>query len=316
MKYITLVLFFVLFSPQSIAWGKRGHQIIGEGAALIVSSEPGWGFMRSISFDFGYYANVPDFIWKKPATYESEKAEHFMDLEIFDRAFKDKTDLGKPFELSRAEFEAKFPEVKLMAGRAYWRIQELVKALEVASDKLRALPDTTMGKPRHELQERWLLIAGPLAHYVGDLSMPLHVTENYDGQMTEQKGIHRYFEEHMVDMLYPEVLSKVQAAAEKQWPNFKKQARTKSILRLIQDDTEKSNKSVGELLKLDKGRKREPFSKKEAKRFEAMIIKQLTASTLTLAEIYRRNLGWKFDDEKFYFFSGEPAFIKPGPVTQ
>lgn len=315
MKYITLVLFSLALSSQAMAWGKRGHQIVGEGAALIVSSEPNMGFMRSISFDFGYYANIPDFIWKRSATYESEKAEHFMDLEIFDRAFKARAgeDLGKPFELSRADFEKKFPEIKLMAGRAYFRIQEFYAALEKASAKLRELPDETMGKPRQELQEKWLTIAGPMAHYVGDLAMPLHVSENYDGQMTDQKGLHHYFEEAMVDMLYPDLSSKVNAAAERDWPKFKKQAEKKSVLQLIQDETEKSNKAVAELLKLDKGRKRQPFSKKEAKRYEPMIVRQLTTATLTLAELYRRNLGWKFDGEKFYFFAGEPAFIKPGP---
>ncbi len=314
MKYITLVLVLVGFSPQSWAWGKRGHQIVGETAALVVSSEPGLGFMRTISFDFGYYANVPDFIWKRPATYESEKPEHFMDLEIFDRAFKDKVDLGKPFELSRKDFEARFPEVKPKAGRAYWRVQEMVTALEQASEKLRALPAETMGKPRQDLQEKWLLLAGPLAHYVGDLAMPLHVSENYDGQMTGQKGLHHYFEESMVDMLYPDVLGKVNAAAEREWPKFKKNADGKSTLQLVQAQTERSHKAVNELLKLDKGRKREPASKKEAKRYEAMIIRQLTDASLTLAELYRRNLGWKFDGHRFYFFAGEPAHIKPGPI--
>ena len=35
---------------------------------------------------------------------------------------------------------------------------------------------------------------GVLSHYVGDISQPLHVSENYDGQMTGNKGIHQFFE--------------------------------------------------------------------------------------------------------------------------
>ncbi len=272
------------------------------------------GFMRAHSFDFGYYANIPDFVWKRPATYEAEKAEHFMDLEIFERAFKEKGETGKPLELTRAEFEKAYPDVVPKAGRAYWRIQEMVSALEKASEKLRALPADTMGKPRQELQEKWFLLAGPLAHYVGDLAMPLHVSENYDGQMTDQKGLHHYFEEAMVDQLYPELLSKVHSAVEKEWPKFKKRVASKSTLQLIEEQTGRSNKAVTELLKLDKGRKREPKSRKEAKRYEAMILRQLTDASLTLGELYRRNLGWKFDGDKFYFFAGEPAFIKPGPI--
>jgi hypothetical protein len=33
--------------------------------------------------------------------------------------------------------------------------------------------------------------AGHLAHYAADATMPLHTTENYDGQRTGQRGIHR-----------------------------------------------------------------------------------------------------------------------------
>jgi hypothetical protein len=36
--------------------------------------------------------------------------------------------------------------------------------------------------------------AGAMAHYVGDLAQPLHVTHNYDGQLTGQKGLHAWFE--------------------------------------------------------------------------------------------------------------------------
>ncbi len=36
--------------------------------------------------------------------------------------------------------------------------------------------------------------AGDLAHYVGDASQPLHSTENYDGQLTGNRGIHSRYE--------------------------------------------------------------------------------------------------------------------------
>lgn len=314
MKYITLVVLCVVFSPQSFAWGKRGHQIVGENAALIVSGEKGASFMRAISFDFGYYANVPDFIWKRPGTYEKEKPEHFMDLEVFDRAFKDNKDVEKPFELSRADFETKFPKIEPMAGRAFFRIKEMSQALSEVSDKLRALPEETMGKPRQDLQEKWLMLAGPMAHYVADLAMPLHVSENYDGQLTGQKGLHHYFEEDMVDLLYPSLATKAHAKAEKGWAEFKRKVEKKTVLQLVQEEAERSRKAVGELLKLDKNRKRDSNSKKEAQRYENFIVNQLADATLTLAEIYRRNMGWKFDAEKFYFFNGEPPFIKPGPI--
>jgi hypothetical protein len=42
--------------------------------------------------------------------------------------------------------------------------------------------------------KRAVQMAGVMTHYVGDLAQPLHDTINYDGQMTDQKGIHAFFE--------------------------------------------------------------------------------------------------------------------------
>src|SRR5688572_589710 len=99
------ILWFLLIPSVAFAWGKRGHQMVGETAAILAGEEPQAGFLKSRSFDFGYYNNVPDFIWKKPKTYEQEKNEHFMDLEIFERAFAKNPEVKNPLELSRKDFE-------------------------------------------------------------------------------------------------------------------------------------------------------------------------------------------------------------------
>jgi hypothetical protein len=39
-----------------------------------------------------------------------------------------------------------------------------------------------------------LFYAADLAHYVGDMNVPLHTTANYDGQLTKQKGLHSLWE--------------------------------------------------------------------------------------------------------------------------
>lgn len=41
--------------------------------------------------------------------------------------------------------------------------------------------------------------AGHLAHYAADATMPLHATQNYDGERTGQRGIHRRIEARLVD---------------------------------------------------------------------------------------------------------------------
>jgi hypothetical protein len=295
---------------HAYAWGKRGHQIVGEVAAMTVSGEERAGFMKSRAFDFGYYANVPDFIWKRPESYQQEKNQHFMDLEHFERGIP--ADAGADaLKLSRKEFDAKFPAIKEESGRAFWRVDELVKQLEGYTKTLREMKDDTPSKDRQAVQEKWLVTAGVLGHYIGDLGQPLHVTENYDGQMTGQKGVHSHFEDDLVDELYPDLLVAVNKKVKAEWPAFKKKNGEKSLLELLQRLTKNSHADLKTLLALDKKLGRS-VSVKNASAYRKMFEERMADSALTLAEIYRRNLGWKFDGNRFYFFAGEPKFIPPG----
>lgn len=301
------------FSQNSFAWGRRGHSLIGQAAAYLVSDQPNAEFMKGHSYDFGFYNNVPDFIWKRPASYETERYQHYMNLEVFDRAFAAKPEIKDPMSLSRKEFDEKFPEIKQESGRAYWRVREFYDQLEAVSKELRELKDEK-GKARQKIQERWMVLAGTIGHYIADLGMPLHVSENHDGEMTNQRGIHSYFEEKCVDELYPELATEVMNRAKKEWPAFTKKNSSKSVLELLTQLGNNSRKNIPKMLEMDKksGRKN---VKKDAKMFHSMIVERMTESTLVLAELWRRQLGFPFDDNRFYFFGSEPEFIKPGVVT-
>jgi len=42
-----------------------------------------------------------------------------------------------------------------------------------------------------------------LGHYIGDSHVPLHTTENHDGQLTGQKGLHSHFESAVLEFIEP-----------------------------------------------------------------------------------------------------------------
>jgi hypothetical protein len=284
--------------------------MVAENAALLVASEPEGSFMRGHSFDLAYYANAPDFHWKKPATYSIEKNEHYLDVDLFKREFAKQKDVKNPLALSRKDFDTKFPGIKPETGRAYWRIRELNEQLSQITQQLKDLKEPT-GPARQKLQEKWMVLAGVMAHYVGDMGMPLHASENHDGQMTAQKGIHSYFEDEMVNQLYPAVNSEIYAQAQKKWPAFKKQNSDKSVLQLVEALGERSLTNATKLLTIDKRSKRDN-TKANVKLYHAMIVDRIVDSSLVLAELYRRQLGFPFDDNRFYFFAGEPAYVMPG----
>ncbi len=45
-----------------------------------------------------------------------------------------------------------------------------------------------------------LYYAADLGHYIGDANVPLHTTVNYDGQLTNQKGLHNLWESTIPDL--------------------------------------------------------------------------------------------------------------------
>ncbi|MES2965405.1 MAG: S1/P1 nuclease [Bdellovibrionota bacterium] len=303
---LTLVL---LFSVGAHAWGKRGHTIVCETAGnLAAGVDKKNEFLAAHSFDLGFYCNVPDLVWKHPKTYQLEKNNHFMDLEIFDRALGEKT--KDAFSLDRVAFDKAHPEVKEEAGRSYWRVRELEVSLTALTDALKkGIGDTDK---RHDVQLDWLVLAGAIGHYIGDLSQPLHVTENYDGQMSDQKGIHSFYEEAIVDELSrvpsPNALAgDVGREAAKEWPGYQKRVAKLSTLELMMDLAKTSNAGLAKLLAADKKTGRSDVSK-ASKAHREQIVSRLANGAMTLAELWKRNTGMDFDEKKFYRFDGAPAF--------
>ncbi|MEM9884954.1 MAG: zinc dependent phospholipase C family protein [Bacteroidota bacterium] len=49
-------------------------------------------------------------------------------------------------------------------------------------------------------QSRILRLSAEIGHYVGDAHVPLHTTENYNGQLTNQVGIHAFWESRLPEL--------------------------------------------------------------------------------------------------------------------
>jgi len=48
--------------------------------------------------------------------------------------------------------------------------------------------------------DRILFYSADLGHYIGDAHVPLHTTENYNGQLTGQHGIHAFWESRIPEL--------------------------------------------------------------------------------------------------------------------
>jgi len=160
-----------------LSWGSWGHQHINRAAVFALPPEMRTFFYNHIDF-ITEEAVIPD---TRKSIDKGEFNRHFIDLENYlpnpgdsmPQTMKDVT----------AKYDAKFLESN---GILPWYMEEM-------TDKLtRAF--------RNKSKDEILYLAADLAHYIGDAHMPLHTAVNYDGQLTNQKGIHSFWESQLPEM--------------------------------------------------------------------------------------------------------------------
>ena len=169
---VSAVLIFS--SSQAFSWGSKGHQIVA-GVGANISGVPFWSNNTAAVQQL---STVPDRVWKS-TNYKQEALNHWFQADAYT------TVLGKGslanFPRSYQDALKKYGESAILTnGVSPWRIQQFYNGALAALKKGDA-PSA-------------LAYMGLMSHYLGDLSQPLHVTTNYDGQKTNQPGIHKYFE--------------------------------------------------------------------------------------------------------------------------
>jgi hypothetical protein len=122
----------------------------------------------------------PD-LWRS-AGFLEEPPRHFLDMD----GFKDvaPADLPRDYATAVARFGE---ELVKKNGTLPWRAQEIYEQL------VRAFEQQGQGSSRWALDNARFFVA-VLSHYVADAHMPLHSVVNYDGQLTDQQGVHARFE--------------------------------------------------------------------------------------------------------------------------
>lgn len=163
-----------------------------------------------------YLGPEPD-RWRSPAEPElvaAQAPEHFIDLEPADA-------LG-PIPHKRLDFEAKVfaaGERPEKIGLQPWVTTEVWERLKAAMRQYRT--QSANHEDTRPVEQAILFYAGWLGHYVGDGSMPLHTTVQYNGWVgpnpngyTTDHKIHSQFESAFVaaNMHAPEVQAKMTSA--------------------------------------------------------------------------------------------------------
>jgi hypothetical protein len=158
------------------SWGEKAHRKINSSCTEYFPEEI--KYLKAWEPVLAAHGSDPDFRKKDDKT---EFVRHFIDIdnyEDFNKNHRIETDFEKAcLKYGRAKV--------IKEGTLPWTTDSVYKAL--------------VNDFKSKNWKQAAMTAAFLGHYVGDGHMPLHVTANYDGESTGQKGIHRRYEETMID---------------------------------------------------------------------------------------------------------------------
>jgi hypothetical protein len=169
-----------LMQPRAQAWGFYGHRRINRMAVFTLPPAM-FGFYKSHLDYLSDHSTDPD---SRRYAVAAEAPRHYIDLDHYVKPGED------PFTAMPREWDVavqKFTEDTLQAyGIVPWYIPvmygRLVNAFKRGS------------------VDRILYFSAEIGHYIADAHVPLHTTENYNGQFTGQHGIHAFWESRIPEL--------------------------------------------------------------------------------------------------------------------
>ncbi|MEO8234474.1 MAG: zinc dependent phospholipase C family protein [Flavobacterium sp.] len=187
----TFSTFIFLAVIISISWGSWGHKHISHAAVFALPDEMKSFYYNHIDF-ITEESVVPD-VRKATMSDKTEGHKHYIDIEGFNNTQIDS------FPKTYADAKNKFTEKVLdEQGVLPWHINEMMEKLTKAFQN----------KDKSQI----LFLSGDLAHYIADANMPLHTSSNHDGQLTDQKGIHSFWESRIPELFGENYNFKVEKA--------------------------------------------------------------------------------------------------------
>lgn len=174
---IFLSLLLLMNTIQVQAWGFWAHKRLNRLAVFTLPPE----MIKFFKFHIEYitdHAVDPD---SRRYMVEGEAENHYIDVDHYD---------VYPFPTIPRKWKdavAKYSEDTLRSyGIVPWHLQVMMQRLTQAF--------------RDKDVKRILKTATDLGHYAGDSNVPLHTTENYNGQMSGQYGIHGFWESRLPEL--------------------------------------------------------------------------------------------------------------------
>ncbi len=174
MNHPVLTLIFTAFS---CSWGFFAHQRINRLAVFSLPPEMVGFYKANIEYIREVAVN-PD---RRRFSMPEEAPRHYIDLDHYSDSAM--VQMPRSWNEAAARYS---PDTLEAYGIVPWHINRMYYHLREAF---------LQGDP-----EKILKISAEMGHYVGDAHVPLHTTENYNGQLSGQEGIHGFWESRLPEL--------------------------------------------------------------------------------------------------------------------
>lgn len=186
------IIFLITGSVGLIfAWGEWGHKHINRAAVFALPDSMIKFYYNHIDF-ITESSVVPD-LRRGVLNDRIEPPRHYIDIEDFGKMSIEA--FPKTTKEAYQKWDSSFLN---KTGYLPWYIQNLEEKLTQAFKK----------RSKSEI----LFISAELGHYVADAHMPLHTSSNYNGQLTNQKGVHALWESTLPQLFGDDFDFKVEKA--------------------------------------------------------------------------------------------------------
>ena len=176
-KLLAIILLFGITTPV-FSWGFYGHRKINNLAVFLLPPEMIQLYKPNIDFITEHSVD-PD---KRRYAVTEEGPRHYIDIDHYG---------AYPYpELPRKwnDAVAKYSEDTLRQyGIVPWWVQTMLYRLTDAF--------------KEKNQAKILKLSAEIGHYIADAHVPLHASSNHNGQFTDQRGIHGFWESRVPELL-------------------------------------------------------------------------------------------------------------------
>jgi hypothetical protein len=178
LKRIFLLVVFTSVSYNCFCWGFFAHRKINYYAVFLLPPQMVALYKPNISF-ITEHAIDPD---KRRYAVPEEGPRHYLDIDRY--GIYPYPDLPRNWDSAVAKYSL---DTLMSHGIVPWHVQIMLQRLTYAF--------------KEKNFSRIMKNSAELGHYISDAHVPLHASSNHNGQYTNQKGIHGFWESRVPELL-------------------------------------------------------------------------------------------------------------------